>query len=84
MIWFVPLPFTRLLVTSIVSATELSDDLYITIFPVSTSTASEKLRTIWLPTATAVALSAGLLLVNDGFVKSPVVKEREVVSLIPA
>ena len=52
--------------------TELSDDLYITIFPVALLTTSEKLRTILLPTATAVALSTGLLLLKVGFVVSNV------------
>ncbi|KGF98337.1 hypothetical protein EU95_0003 [Prochlorococcus marinus str. MIT 9201] len=52
--------------------------------PVSTSTASEKFRTILLPSATAVALSAGSELVNVGGIISGVVNDRDVVSLIPA
>ena len=55
-----------------------------TILPVSTSTASEKLRTILLVVATAVALSAGEEELKEGFVSSAVVKLRVVVSLIPA
>ncbi len=67
-----------------VSTVELSDVFLITIFPLSTSTASEKLRTILLPRAIAVALSAGVELLRVGAVVSVVVKEREVVSEIPA
>ena len=52
--------------------------------PVSTSTASEKLRTILLVVATAVALSAGEEELKEGLVSSAVVKLRDVVSLIPA
>ena len=52
--------------------------------PLSTSTISEKVRTIELSTAITVALSAGVVLVNVGSIVSPVVKERVVVSLIPA
>ena len=54
------------------------------ILPLSTSTASEKFRTILLSTATPVALSAGELLLKDGAITSAVVKERLVVSLMPA
>ena len=52
--------------------------------PLSTSTASEKLRTILLLVATAVALSAGVEELKEGLVSSAVVKLRLVVSLIPA
>ena len=52
--------------------------------PLSASTASEKLRTILLLVATAVALSAGAEELNVGLVSSAVVKLRLVVSLIPA
>ena len=52
--------------------------------PVSTSTASEKLRTILLVVATAVASSAGEEELKEGLVSSAVVKLRVVVSLIPA
>ena len=52
------------------------------IFPASTSTVSEKLRTILLLVATPVALSAGYELLKVGLV-SMVVKERLVLSLIP-
>ena len=51
-----------------------------TILPVSTSTASEKLRTILLIVATAVALSAGEEELKEGLVSSAVVKLRDVVS----
>ena len=44
-----------------------------TILPLSTSTASEKLRTILPPTATAVASSAGEALLRLGAVVSAVV-----------
>ena len=54
------------------------------ILPLSASTASAKLRTILLSIATAVALSAGELLLKDGATTSAVVNERLVVSLIPA
>ena len=56
----------------------------IVILPLSTSTASEKFRTILLSTATPVALSAGELLLKDGAITSAVAKERLVVSLMPA
>ena len=47
-----------------------------TILPLSTSTASEKLRTILLPSAMAVALSEGVALVTVGATTSAVVKTR--------
>ncbi len=56
------MPVTWPLVTSMVSTVELSDVFLITMFPLSTSTASVNVRTILLLTATAVALSAGVLL----------------------
>ena len=52
--------------------------------PVSTSTASEKLRTILLVVATAVASSAGDTDETTGAVSSAVVKLYVVLSLIPA
>ena len=58
-IWLVPDPLTWLLVTSMVSTIELLDFFLMVIFPFSISTTSEKLITISLPTATAVALWAG-------------------------
>ena len=67
-----------------VSMVELSDDFLIVIFPDSLSTASEKLRTILLSTAIAVALSAGVELLKVGAITSAVVKERLVVSEMPA
>ena len=85
MIWVVPDPVTRLLVTSIVSTTELSEVLYKTILPVSTSTASENVNTILLLLATAIASSAGDELTKIGAITSPeVVNDNEVLSLIPA
>ena len=50
----------------------------------ATSTSSEKLRTILVSSATAVALSAGSELVKVGGIISGVVNDREVVSSIPA
>ena len=78
------MPVTWPPVTSIVSTIEPSDVLLMKILPVSTSTSSEKLRTILLATATAVALSAGEELLKVGATISAVVKERAVVLLIPA
>ena len=66
------------------STTESSDVLYITILPLSASTASVKFKTILLSSAIAVALSAGLELVNVGSTASSVVKDKDVVSVIPA
>ena len=51
---------------SIVSTVASSDVFLMMILPVSTSTASEKLRTILLSTATAVELSEGVAVVNVG------------------
>ena len=51
---------------SIVSTVASSDVFLMMILPVSTSTASEKLRIILLSTATAVALSEGVAVVNVG------------------
>ena len=67
-----------------VSMVELSDDFLMVILPLSTSTTSEKLRTILLSTAIAVALSAGVELLKVGAITSAVVKERLVVSEMPA
>ena len=80
----VPEPVTWLLVTSMVSMVELSDDFLIVILPLSTSTASEKLRTTLVPTSTDVALSAGVELLKVGVLVSIVVKDRLVILLIPA
>ena len=55
----VPVPVTKPLVTSMVSTVESSDDFLIVILPLSTSTASLKVRTILASTATPVAPSAG-------------------------
>ena len=54
-----------------VSIVELSDVFLIVMLPLSTSTASEKLSTILLSSATAVALSAGDELLSVGAVVSP-------------
>ena len=84
MIWLEPEPVTLLPVTSIVSIVELSDVFLIVIFPVSTSTFSLKLRTMFAFTPTAVALSAGVDELRVGLLVSPVVKLKAVVELIPA
>ena len=52
--------------TSIDSIVELSDDFLIRILPLSTSTVSEKVRTMLLLMVIAVALSAGDELLKDG------------------
>ena len=52
--------------------------------PLSTSTTSEKFRTILLPSVIAVASSAGVELLKVGATISEEVKERVVLSLIPA
>ena len=67
-----------------VSIVELSVVFLIVILPLSTSTASAKFRTILLSTATSVALSAGELLLKVGATMSAVVKDKEVVLLMPA
>ena len=84
MIAVVPDPDTKSLVTSIVSTVESSENFLIVIFPVSTSTASEKLRTISLVVAISFESSAGLELLRVGAVSSAVVKLSVVFSLIPA
>ena len=61
--------------TSMDSTVELSDDFLISMFPVSTSTASEKVRTMLLSMATSVALSAGEELLRDGKVSSTLATE---------
>ena len=61
--------------TSIVSIVELSDVFLMIIFPVSTSTGSEKLSSILLLTATPVELSAGDELLKVGLTVSTVVNE---------
>ena len=83
MICVVPEPVTCELPTAMVSTVELSEVFLIVILPLSTSTASEKFRTILLSTATAVALSAGDELLNEGATTSAVVKDKDVVSDIP-
>ena len=70
MICVVPEPVTCELPTAMVSTVELSDVFLIVILPLSTSTASEKLRMILLSTATPVALSDGVLLLSVGVTKS--------------
>ena len=69
---------------SIVSTVASSDVFLMMILPVSTSTASEKLRIILLSTATAVALSVGEELSKVGAPISAVVKDSAVVSVMPA
>ena len=72
-IWLVPLPVTKPLVTSILSTVELSEDFLIVILPLSTSTASLKVSTILASTATPVALSDGVEeeRVGMGFIREP-------------
>ena len=70
--------------TSIVSIVELSDVFLIVIFPVSASTFSLKLRTMFALTPTVVALSSGVDELRVGLLVSPVVKLKAVVELIPA
>ena len=53
-------------------------------FPVSTSTASEKLRTISLLVTISIESSAGIELFRVGSVSSAVVKIKVVLSVIPA
>ena len=48
----VPVPVTNEPVTSMVSTVESSDDFLMTIFPLSASTASEKVKTILCRTTT--------------------------------
>ena len=55
----VPVPVTNEPVTSMVSTVESSDDFLMTIFPLSASTASEKVKTILSSTPTLVAPSEG-------------------------
>ena len=69
---------------SIVSTVASSDVFLMMILPVSTSTASEKLRIILLSTATAVELSVGEELSKVGAPISAVVKDSAVVSVMPA
>ena len=69
---------------SIVSTVASSDVFLMMILPVSTSTASEKLRIILLSTATAVELSVGEELSKVGAIISAVVKDSAVVSVMPA
>ena len=52
--------------------------------PLSTSTTSEKFKTILLSSAIAVASSAGVELLKVGATISPEVNERVVLSAIPA
>ena len=76
MIEVVPDPDTNSLVTSIVSTVESSEDFLMVIFPVLTSTASEKLRTISLVVVTSVESSAGVELLKVGEVSSAVVNKN--------
>ena len=80
----VPDPDTWPPLTSIASTVESSEVFLIVISPLSASTFSLKFSTMFVSTATSVALSAGLEDDNVGFVVSDVVKLYVVVSLIPA
>ena len=79
-----PDPETCPPVTSIASTVELSDVFLIVIFPLSVSTFSSKLSTIFASTATPVALSAGVDELKVGAVLSTVVKFKAVVLDIPS
>ena len=59
-IWFVPVPVTLFPVTSIVSNVLSSLVFLIVIFPLSTSTASLKVKVIFAVADTAVSLSVGI------------------------
>ena len=66
----VPVPVTKPLVTSMVSTVESSEVFLMIILPDSTSTASLKVSTILLSTATPIALSAGVDELSVGLVVS--------------
>ncbi len=57
---------------------------FIVIFPLSASTASLNVKTIFVPILTSLALSVGLEDESVGFVSSPVVKLKAVALDIPA
>ena len=80
----VPVPATNVLVTSILSTVELSEDFLIVILPLSTSTASLKVSTILASTATPVALSDGVEEERVGATTSALVKFNVVASVMPA
>ena len=73
-IWFVPVPVTLFPVTSIVSNVLSSLVFLIVIFPLSTSTASLKVKVIFAVADTAVSLSIGIDEERVGFVLSIDVK----------
>ena len=73
-----------MLLTSIDSIRELSEDFLISMSPDSISTFSEKVSSILLFIANWVALLFGLEVLNFGGAISSDVKERDVLSLIPA
>ena len=73
-IWFVPVPVTLFSVTSIVSRVLSSLVFLIVIFPLSTSTASLKVKVIFAAADTPVALSTGTDEERVGFVLSIDVK----------
>ena len=79
-----PFPVTLLLVTPIVSTVLLSEAFLIVMLPLSVSTVSLKVRTMFASTATLVALSAGVDELRVGAVVSTVVKLNAVVLEIPA
>ena len=83
-IWVDPDPVTWVLVTSIVSTVLSSLVFLIVIFPLSTSTASLKFKTIFVSTATSVSRWAGEDEDKLGLVESRVVKLNAVVEDIPA
>ena len=79
-----PFPVTWLLVTVMLSTVLSSEVFLIVILPLSVSTVSLKVRTMFASTATLVALSAGVDELRVGAVVSTVVKLNAVVLEIPA
>ena len=79
-----PFPVTLLLVTLIVSTVLSSEVFLIVMLPLSASTVSLNVRTMFASTATLVASSAGLEELKVGAVVSTVVKLNAVVLDIPA
>ena len=82
----VPVPVTKPPVTSIVSTVLSSDVFLMVILPVSTSTASSKVKTMFEPTVTPVASSVGVDDDKLGAVESSTAKvtEEDVYVMLPA
>ena len=79
-----PLPLILSPVTSIASTVLSSEDFLIVTLPLSASTASLNVKTIFASIRIFEALSAGFDEERVGFVSSPVVKLKAVVLEIPA